>query len=133
MGRSERRFWDDRTLTSRASLASDPARECFDAYVPHEINGWAPELQTDTWKQVSKAAERCAELAKATGSRPIASEWFLNRSESLASSTIEEIRPSARRVARAEAQISLFGQRPAGTTGPTTLLEREISEYRGVV
>ena len=115
MGRSERRFWDDRTLTSRAPLASDPARECFDAYVPHEINGWEPELHTDTWRQVSEAAERCAELAKAAGSRPVASEWLLDRSESLASSTIEEIRPSARRVARAEAQIGLFGQRPADT------------------
>ncbi len=115
MGRNERRFWDDRTLTSRASLPSDAARECFDAYIPHEINGWEPELHTDTWRQISNATDCCAELAKTTGSQPISSEWLLDRSESIASSTIEEIRPSARRVARAEAQINLFGQRPADT------------------
>ncbi len=61
------------------------------------------------------AGERCADLVQATGNRPIASEWVLDRSESIASSTIEEVRPSARRVARAEAQLSLFGERPADT------------------
>ncbi len=113
MGRNERRFWDARTFTSRSAAATDPERECFYAYVPHEINGWEPDLRADTWRQVSNAAERCAELATTTSSRPVASEWLLDRSESIASSTIEEIRPSARRVARAEAQLSLFGQRPA--------------------
>lgn len=115
MGRNEQRFWDDRIHTSRAALASDPERECFAAYVPHPINGWKPELHVDTWRQVSMAGERCAGLAQVAGSRLIASEWLLDRSESIASSTIEEIRPSARRVARAEAQLNLFGERPADT------------------
>ena len=115
MGRNERRFWDDRSLASRAAVASDPARDCFDAYVPHPVNGWAPDLHVDTWKQVSTAAERCADLANTTGREPLVSEWLLDRSESIASSTIEEIRPSARRVARAEAQLSLFGQQPPDT------------------
>ena len=113
MGRKARRFWDDRDHASRAALASDPESECFDAYVPHPINGWAPDLHVDTWRQVSMAAERCAELARTHAGRPLASEWLLDRSESIASSTIEEIRPSARGVARAEAQLSLFGQEPA--------------------
>lgn len=115
MGRTERRFWDDRTFTSRAAMPSDPSRQCFDAYVPHGINGWEPELHVDTWRQVSMAAGRCVELAGKAGRRPLAAEWLLDRAESMASSTIEEIRPAARRVARAEAQLSLFGEPPAGT------------------
>ncbi|MXV86793.1 MAG: Fic family protein [Acidimicrobiales bacterium] len=115
MGRTERRFWDDRALTSRAAMPSDSSRQCFDAYVPHEINGWEPELHVDTWRQISMATERCLELAGKTGDRPLAAEWLLDRAESIASSTIEEIRPSARRVARAEAQLSLFREPPAGT------------------
>ncbi|WP_420610946.1 Fic family protein [Candidatus Poriferisodalis sp.] len=112
VGRHERRFWDGRLQVSRAAQSSDPARECFDAFVPHPINGWEPDLRTDTWRQVSMAAERCADLADATRSRPLAAEWLLDRSESIASSTIEEIRPSARRVARAEAQLELFSEMP---------------------
>ncbi len=112
VGREERRFWDDRLQVSRAAQASDPARECFDAFVPHPVNGWEPDLRADTWRQVSMATERCADLANATGSQPLAAEWLLDRSESIASSTIEEIRPSARRVARAEAQLELFSEMP---------------------
>lgn len=112
MGREERRFWDDRLQLSRAALASDPARECFGAFVPHPVNGWEPELHADTWRHVSMATERCTDLAKAAGNRPLAAEWLLDRSESIASSTIEEIRPSARRVARAEAQLDLFSEAP---------------------
>ncbi|WP_420445671.1 Fic family protein [Candidatus Poriferisodalis sp.] len=59
------------------------------------------------------ATDRCADLAKTTSTQAVASEWLLDRAESIASSTIEEIRPSPRRVARAETQISLFGQQPA--------------------
>ncbi len=113
MGRNERRFWDDRSLTSRAALPSDPTRLIFDAYVPHPISGWEPDLHASTWRQVSMATDRCADLAQTASTQVAASEWLLGRAESIASSTIEEIRPSARRVARAEAQISLFGQQPA--------------------
>lgn len=115
MGRTEPRFWDDRSFSSRAALPSDSRRECFDAYIPHPIDGWEPELHVETWRQVSTAAERCFELSHDPNSPRTAPEWLLDRSESMASSAIEEIRPSARRVARAEAQINLFGQDPGGT------------------
>ena len=40
-------------------------------------------------------------------------EWLLNRAESLASSSIEGLDLSARRVARAEARLSLFDEHPS--------------------
>ena len=61
------------------------------------------------------ATERCRDLAQESGDRVLAAEWLLDRSESIASSTIEEIRPSARRVARAEAQLELFQELPPAT------------------
>lgn len=116
MGRTEQRFWDENTFTSRAALPTDPARDCFAAYIPHPIAGWGPDLHTDTWHQISTATERCHELARATDERNVlAAEWLLDRSESIASSTIEEIRPSARRVARAAAQLDMFDETPRGT------------------
>ncbi|WP_420624933.1 Fic family protein [Candidatus Poriferisodalis sp.] len=113
MGWNQQRFWDDRTFTSRAARPTDPKGQIFSAFVPHLISGWAPELQADTWQRITTAAERCEDLAISTAGTPgLASEWLLDRAESIASSTIEEIRPSARRVARAEAQLSLFGTQP---------------------
>ena len=113
MGWNQQRFWDDRTFTSRAALPTDPKGQVFSAFVPHLISGWAPELHADTWQRISAAAQRCEDLAQSTAGPPeFASAWLLDRAESIASSTIEEIRPSARQVARAEAQLSLFGTQP---------------------
>ena len=62
-----------------------------------------------------------AGVARRRPSRPVAAlpagaaspaEWLLTRAESAASSTIEGVRPSARRLARAEAQLALGGQPP---------------------
>ena len=112
MGRTERRYWDSREHTSRAARAGDPRDSLFDAYVPHPIAGWEPVLSTSTWGRVSRSSERCRALDETHGQGDLPAEWLLRRAESIASSTIEDIRPSARRVARAEAQLGLFGEKP---------------------
>ncbi len=113
MGRTVPRYWDDRTYVSRAALSGDPAEAVFHAYIPHPIDGWTPDLGAQTWGLVYEATERCRDLQRSAPEGPLPAEWLLDRAESIASSTIEEIRPSARRVARAEAQLSLFGEQPA--------------------
>ena len=42
----------------------------------------------------------------------MSAEWLLRRAESAASSVIEGVQPSARRIARAEAQLSLWQEQP---------------------
>ncbi|WP_419945616.1 Fic family protein [Candidatus Poriferisodalis sp.] len=115
MGRAERRYWDSRTNTSRAARTGDPEGSQFDAFVPHPILGWEPTLDARAWERVSNASDSCRDLNEERGSGELPAEWLLERAESIASSTIEEIRPSARRVARAEAQLKLFGERPPDT------------------
>ncbi|MCQ3814568.1 MAG: Fic family protein [Acidimicrobiia bacterium] len=113
MGRNEKRFWDERTRESRAVVDGDPRKSLFDAFVPHGIARWEPLLDHWTWKRYEDAMSRCRELA--TLDHPAMSEWLLVRAESLASSTIEDIHASARRVARVEARRDLFGETPPGT------------------
>ncbi|WP_419838682.1 Fic family protein [Candidatus Poriferisodalis sp.] len=112
MGRTERRYWDNRENISRAARAGDPQDLLFDAYVPHPIAGWEPVLGSRTWARLSRSSERCRALSETLGQGDLPAEWLLSRAESIASSTIEDIRPSARRVARAEAQLGLFGEKP---------------------
>ena len=112
MGQTEPRHWDERTYTSRPARPDDPPRSVFHAYVPHPIRDWTPDLSALTWDLVSAATQRCRELQRSDAHGPLPAEWLLSRAESIASSTIEEIRPSARSVARAEAQLRLFGEQP---------------------
>ena len=112
MGQTEPRHWDERTYTSRPARPDDPPRSVFHAYVPHPIRDWTPDLSALTWDLVSAATQRCRELQRSDAHGPLPAEWLLSRAESIASSTIEEIRPSARGVARAEAQLRLFGEQP---------------------
>lgn len=112
MGRTERRYWDSRTSTSRAARTADPKNSLFDAFVPHPLIDWDPMLSTSTWALVSRASDRCRATGEARSHDDLPAEWLLRRAEGIASSTIEDIRPSARRVARAEAQLSLFGDKP---------------------
>lgn len=112
MGRTVDRHWDSRTYTSRDAWPNDPPRTVFQAYIPHPINGWMPDLRADLWHQVSSTTERCRAVQRTIETGSLSAEWLLERAESLASSTIEGIRPSARRVARAEVQLALFGEQP---------------------
>ena len=114
MGRTVARHWDSRTYTSRPTGPGDAPRTVFQAYVPHPISGWDPDLSLSTWMVVSSATERCRRIQRSAEAEPFAGEWLLGRAESIASSTIEGIRPSARRVARAEARLDLFGETPTG-------------------
>ena len=59
VGRTERRFWDSRTNTSRAARDVDPQDSLFDAFVPHPILDWEPTLDAGTWSRVSQASDRC--------------------------------------------------------------------------
>ena len=115
MGRNEQRFWDDWTRTSRSALATDPRKSLFNAFVPDLIADWEPALDKDTWDRVEHAAGICRDLNTTQRSGDLPAEWLLERAESIASSTIEDIHPSARRVARAEAQLKLFGETPPDT------------------
>ena len=84
----------------------------FEAYIPHPISGWTPDLNARTWQRVAAVTQRCRDL-QLGAARRLAAEWLLDRAESIASASIEGIRPSARKVARAEARLELFGERPA--------------------
>jgi Fic family protein len=126
MGSTTLRHWDAREYESRPALAGDAPSELFHAYIPHPIAGWAPDLSARTWQLVSSVTQRCEDLAPVDKKLP--AEWLLNRAESIASSSIEGIRPSPRRVARAEARASLFGEQPAGDE-TQTLRNIEITAH----
>ena len=112
MGTTTPRYWDSREYDSRPARGDDPPSEVFEAYIPHPISGWAPDLNARTWHRVAAATQRCRDLQHGAAG-PLPAEWLLERAESIASSSIEGIRPSARKVARAEARLALFGQQPA--------------------
>ena len=109
MGRLVDRCWDERLMVSRPAGAADPSSAIFHAYVPHPISGFTPLIDTETWHRVQVAEQAVAGLP-AAGAAP--ADWLLTRAESAASSTIEGVRPSARHLARAEAQLDLGGPRP---------------------
>ena len=77
----------------------------YGAYVPDPLCGWEPSLPLRLAGAVAEA-ETLVRLTDATGSAedPSAAEWLLVRAESVASSRIEGVFPSLRRVARAEAR-----------------------------
>ena len=113
MGSVAERFWDEREHVSRPVAEGDPHRLVFRAFVPHAISGWVPTFDEETWRGVdaAQAAVRALEADHPQDSAAPA-EWLLRRAESAASSTIEGVRPSARRLARAEAQLSLWQVQP---------------------
>lgn len=113
MGTLVERYWDEHDRVSRAATSSDPGRQVFRAFVPHPIEGWAPTFSEATWRLVD-AADSAVRALDADHPKDSAApaEWLLRRAESAASSTIEGIRPSARRLARAEARLSLWQEQP---------------------
>ena len=110
MGTVTLRHWDSREYASRPARPDDRRSEVFESFIPHPISGWLPDLNARTWQLVSAATQRCLNLGRVDSSLP--AEWLLQRAESIASSSIEGIRPSARRVARGEARLVLFGEQP---------------------
>ncbi len=111
MGRYESRRWEADTYESRAAQDGDPPGQIFHSYVPHPIMSWYPALPPRVDRLVNDAESGLLEL-NAAGGQMVDASWLLRRAESAASSTIEGVHPSARRLARAEAQLSLFGVKP---------------------
>lgn len=111
MGWFEPRFWDEQSRQSRDCEADDPPNQMFRAYVPHFIASWTPTLPVHV-NRIVEAAEDAARGLNAAGTAAHDAAWLLRRAESASSSTIEGVHPAARRLARAEAQISLFGEEP---------------------
>ena len=113
MGRFVERFWDDQRLALRSPVPGDDESQVFGAFVPFKIAQWIPVLDERASQRVQEAeAEVRALEADHAGNAALPAEWLLRRAESAASSTIEGVRPSARRLARAEAQLDLFEDRP---------------------
>ena len=77
----------------------------YGAFVPDLLSGWEPSLPLGLAGAVSEA-ETLIRRTDASGSveSPAAAEWLLVRAESVASSRIEGVFPSLRRIAGAEAR-----------------------------
>ena len=105
MGRYEKRRWiTDETRDYPPSHVRRNRRSgTYGAYVPDLLAGWEPSLPLSLAGAVAKA-ETLVRLTDAAGPAedPSAAEWLLVRAESVASSRIEGVFPSLRRVARAE-------------------------------
>ncbi len=113
MGRLAARHWDAESFSSRLPTQHDDPGSIFQAFVPHPIADWNPELDGLTVERVASAEDDLRNLAaRCEPSIATPAEWLVRRAESAASSTIEGVHPSARRLARAEAQLSLFGEQP---------------------
>ena len=113
MGRYERRYWDDGLYSSRAVRDHDNPSQFFDAFVPHRLSGWDPELGSSTLERLMTAESAVQWLnERCDSTMTLPAEWLIRRAESAASSTIEGVHPSARRLTRAEAQLSLWGDSP---------------------
>ena len=110
---SEPRYWDDADHTSRAAGADDDPDRTFSAFIPHHLEGWDVGLDGTSLEAVTLAEAALRRLSQRCDAKDaLPAEWLVLRAESAASSTIEGVHPSARRLARAEAQLSLFGEEP---------------------
>ena len=69
--------------------------EPYQAYVPHGIVDWNPELSEKTVQRVNAVGVRLAELAEKLPQHQ-AMSWCLNRSEGIASSDVEGISTTVR-------------------------------------
>ena len=113
MGRLERRYWDEDRFSSRPVRERDDPANVFGAFVPHRLVGWSPELDSNTVERIiaaERSVRRLNERCDPTMTLP--AEWLIRRAESAASSRIEGVHPSARRLARAEARLALWGEQP---------------------
>ena len=114
MGGYERRLWDEMRGVSLPDAPGSPVGALpYEAYVPHKLAQWVPSFTSSVSNRLI-AAERILnrwnDYSRHKSQLP--AEWLIRRAESAASSTIEGVHPSARRLARAEAQLSLFGDTP---------------------
>ena len=69
--------------------------EPYEAFVPHPIAGWAPHASRDTLARLGAADEALRALQQDAPRSPALS-WCLNRTEAIASSSVEGIRTTLR-------------------------------------
>ena len=115
MGTRIEQYWDSIECVTRPVEVTDPDSGRFHAFVPHPVSGWEPDLQPETRRRLHIAEEALLALPRHEGRAASPAEWLLTRAESAASSTIEGVHPSARRIARAEAQMEMTPQPPQET------------------
>ena len=85
----------------------------FAVFVPHRLNGWRVDLDGESVERVMVAEEAVRTLNdRCDPAMVLPAEWLIRRAEGAASTTIEGIHPSARRLARAEARLTSGGERP---------------------
>lgn len=124
MGRLVKLHWDSHDRATRPASARDHPDDLFDAFIPHPIDGWRFSVSTETADRLAEAESRVAAFNHRHRDHRVASaEWLMRRAESAASSTIEGIRPPARRLARAEERASRW------PLGPH---QRDAEAVRGV-
>ncbi|WP_420617688.1 Fic family protein [Candidatus Poriferisocius sp.] len=110
---SSPRYWDEEAYESRQAGPDDDPACVFQAFIPHPIADWDVEMDGECVERVMVAEDAIRRLGDECGdAAALPAEWLVRRAESAASSTIEGVHPSARRLARAEAQLGLFGEQP---------------------
>ena len=113
MARLEERFWDPRTWVSRRPRRGDDPSGIFGAFVPDRLCGWSPRLGSRTWQHTRIAEDTAKSAWAGVGSDAVQhAHWLLVHLESTASSLIEGVDVSPRRLALAEAEMTLAGRRP---------------------
>ncbi len=65
-------------------------REPYQAYMPHAINGWTPDLDEATLRRLQDTTERLRKVQQNTDDTR-ALRWCLNRTEAIATSHVEGI------------------------------------------
>jgi Fic family protein len=123
-GRYETRVWEPRFGSPRAG----GKRARYRAFVPDSIGDFAPELSAATSALCERAGAAIRELNASSGGlrslEGLAAQ--LLRSEALASSAIEELRISHRKLARAEAGAGGGGHVAREVLGNVRAMERAV-------
>ena len=113
MARLESRFWEAQTRVSRHPGPGDDPSGIFGAYVPDPLGGWSPTLDARAWQHTRIAEDTTKAAWAEVGSDAVNHvHWLLVHLESTASSLIEGVEVSPRRLALREAEMTLTGRRP---------------------
>ena len=131
MGRLVKRHWDRHDRTTRPASDNDHSEDLFDAFVPHSIHGWKFHIPVDAASRLAEAEANVAIFNRHHNEhQAICAEWLMRRAESAASSTIEGIRPPARRLARAEEQAN---RQPLSPYRPDAEAVRGVAAFEAAV
>ncbi|WP_419932606.1 Fic family protein [Candidatus Poriferisodalis sp.] len=82
-------------------------KDTYQAYVPHPLGDWLPTPNADTMERFAEAQHRLSDLTDSIENTP-ALRWCLNRTEAIASSSVEGIETTLRSISLLD---SLRGQR----------------------